>query len=79
MPPSRVHLAYSLSKTVTATAVGFLVQEGRLSLDDRVLDHFPELDRSVVADGWDDVRVTALPLDDGRARAGCLGRRSSTG
>ena len=31
----RVHLAYSLSKTVTATAVGFLVQEGRLSLEDR--------------------------------------------
>ncbi|GAA2482485.1 serine hydrolase domain-containing protein [Terrabacter carboxydivorans] len=54
---SRVHLAYSLSKTVTATAVGFLVQEGRLSLDDRVLDHFPELDRSAVAAGWDDVRV----------------------
>jgi CubicO group peptidase (beta-lactamase class C family) len=54
---SRVHLAYSLSKTVTATAVAFLVQEGRLSLDDRVLDHFPELDRSAVADGWDDVRV----------------------
>ena len=62
MPPSRVHLAYSLSKTVTATAVGFLVQEGRLSLDDRVLDHFPELDRSAVAAGWDDVRSgTASP------------------
>ncbi len=42
----RVHLAYSLSKTVTATAVGFLVQEGRLSVEDRVLDHFPELDRA---------------------------------
>ncbi|WP_330474406.1 serine hydrolase domain-containing protein [Terrabacter sp. C0L_2] len=54
---SRVHLAYSLSKTVTATAVGFLVQEGRLSLDDRVLDHFPELDRSAVSPGWEDVRV----------------------
>ena len=53
----RVHLAYSLSKTVTATAVGFLAQEGRLSLDDRVLDHFPDLDRSAVAPGWEDVRV----------------------
>ena len=53
----RAHLAYSLSKTVTATAVGFLVQEGLLSLDDRVLDHFPDLDRSVVAAGWDDVQV----------------------
>ncbi|GAA1986194.1 hypothetical protein GCM10009817_29680 [Terrabacter lapilli] len=54
---SRVHLAYSLSKTVTATAVGFLVQEGRLSLDDPVLDHFPDLDRSAVAEGWQQVRV----------------------
>ena len=45
----RVHLAYSLSKTVTATAVGFLVQEGRLSVEDRVLDHFPEIDRTTVA------------------------------
>ncbi|NUR79665.1 MAG: beta-lactamase family protein [Dermatophilaceae bacterium] len=53
----RVHLAYSLSKTVTATAVGLLVQEGRMSLDDRVLDHFPDLDRGAVAPGWDDVRV----------------------
>ncbi|MFC7598153.1 serine hydrolase domain-containing protein [Terrabacter sp. GCM10028922] len=53
----RVHLAYSLSKTLTATAVGFLVQEGRLSLDDRVLDHFPDLDREAVAPGWEDVRV----------------------
>ncbi|GAB3878015.1 serine hydrolase domain-containing protein [Terrabacter terrigena] len=53
----RVHLAYSLSKTLTATAVGFLAQEGRLSLDDRVLDHFPELDPNAVAPGWDDVRV----------------------
>ncbi|WP_374970298.1 serine hydrolase domain-containing protein [Terrabacter sp. BE26] len=53
----RVHLAYSLSKTVTATAVGLLVQEGRLSLDDPVLDHFPDLDRSAVAPGWGPVRV----------------------
>lgn len=53
----RVHLAYSLSKTVTATAVGFLVQEARLSLDDLVLDHFPDLDRSAVAAGWEHVRV----------------------
>ncbi|MGO4596493.1 serine hydrolase domain-containing protein [Terrabacter sp. 2RAF25] len=53
----RVHLAYSLSKTLTATAVGFLAQEGRLSLDDRVLDHFPDVDRDHVAPGWQDVRV----------------------
>jgi CubicO group peptidase (beta-lactamase class C family) len=55
--PERVHLGYSLSKTVTATAVGFLVQEGRLSVEDRVLDHFPEIDPATVPAGWHDVRV----------------------
>jgi CubicO group peptidase (beta-lactamase class C family) len=53
----RVHLGYSLSKTLTATAVGFLVQEGRLTLDDLVLDHFPEIDRAAVPPGWLDVRI----------------------
>ena len=33
----------STTKTLTATAVMTLVQEGRLSLDDRVVDHLPEL------------------------------------
>jgi CubicO group peptidase (beta-lactamase class C family) len=53
----RVHLGYSLSKTLTATAVGFLAQEGRLSLDDLVLDHFPQIDRAAVPPGWLDVRI----------------------
>ncbi|MCA1710570.1 MAG: beta-lactamase family protein [Actinobacteria bacterium] len=33
----------STTKTLTATTVMTLVQEGRLSLDDRVVDHLPEL------------------------------------
>lgn len=33
----------STTKTLTATAVMTLVQEGRLSLDDRVVEHLPEL------------------------------------
>jgi CubicO group peptidase (beta-lactamase class C family) len=37
----RVQLVYSLSKSFTATAVGLLVDEGRLSLDDRVFDVIP--------------------------------------
>jgi CubicO group peptidase (beta-lactamase class C family) len=40
--PDRLHLLYSLSKTFMSTAVGFAVQEGLLSLDDPVADHFPE-------------------------------------
>ena len=37
--PDRVQLLYSLSKSFTATAVGFLVDEGRLRLDDLVFEH----------------------------------------
>jgi CubicO group peptidase (beta-lactamase class C family) len=38
----RVNL-YSVSKTFTSLALGLAEAEGRLSLDDRLLDHFPEL------------------------------------
>lgn len=34
---------YSVSKTVTGLAVGLLAAEGRLSLDDPVVRHFPDL------------------------------------
>ncbi len=37
----RRRLVYSLSKTFTGTALGFQLQEGRLSLDDLVSDHLP--------------------------------------
>lgn len=36
-------LVYSLSKTFTGTALGLLLGEGRLSLDDLVSDHLPDL------------------------------------
>src|SRR5690348_13148509 len=39
--PDRVQLVYSLSKSFAATAVGLLVDAGRLSLDDRVFDVIP--------------------------------------
>jgi CubicO group peptidase (beta-lactamase class C family) len=42
--PDDVHLLYSMSKSFTATALGFAVAEGRLSLDDSVVKHFPDLD-----------------------------------
>ena len=36
------HVLYSMSKSVTSTAVGFAVSEGLLNLNDRVVDFFPE-------------------------------------
>lgn len=37
--PDDAPLLYSLSKSVTSTALGFAVAEGRLALTDRVVDH----------------------------------------
>lgn len=36
------HMMYSASKSVTSTAIGFAVDEGLLSLDDKVLSFFPD-------------------------------------
>ena len=40
--PKRVHMLYSLSKSFTSTAVGIAVDEGRLSVEDKVLGFFPD-------------------------------------
>lgn len=45
----QLHLLYSLSKSFTSTAAGMAEAEGLLSLDDRVVDVFPE-HANVVAD-----------------------------
>ncbi len=38
----RPHMLYSLSKSFTSTAIGLAVDEGRLSLDDKVVSFFPD-------------------------------------
>lgn len=37
------HIIYSTSKSITALAVGFCIEEGRFTIDDRIIDFFPEL------------------------------------
>jgi CubicO group peptidase (beta-lactamase class C family) len=54
----RVNL-YSVAKTFTSVALGLAEAEGRLTLDDRLLDHFPEL-RTVAADGFGEVTLRHL-------------------
>lgn len=54
----RVNL-YSVAKTFTSVAVGLAEAEGRLSLDDRLLDHLPEL-RPIAADGLGAVTLRQL-------------------
>ncbi len=45
--PQLPHLLYSLSKSVTATALGIAVAEGLVDFDATVLSYFPELDADV--------------------------------
>jgi CubicO group peptidase (beta-lactamase class C family) len=40
--PEARHMLYSLSKSFNATAVGLAIAEKKLSLDDKILDFFPE-------------------------------------
>ena len=40
--PDTAHILNSVSKTFTSTAVGFAISEGKLSLEDRIVDLFPE-------------------------------------
>ncbi len=40
--PQLLHTMYSVSKSFTATAVGFAVTEGKIGLDDPVISFFPE-------------------------------------
>ena len=40
--PAAQHMFFSLSKSFTSTAVGMAIDEGKLSLNDRIVDLFPE-------------------------------------
>jgi len=55
--PDTAHILNSVSKTFTSTAFGFAQSEGLLSLDDRLVDLFPE---SVPEDASDTLRRVTL-------------------
>jgi len=58
--PGDLHLMYSVSKSFTSTAVGLAVQEGRLSVDDKVLSFFPDLAPANPAAQMKNMRVRDL-------------------
>lgn len=58
--PQVPHAVYSLTKSVTSLAVGFAIQEGLLSLDDRVLTYFPELDAPTIRENIGDLKLRNL-------------------
>lgn len=55
--PDTPRLLYSLSKSFTATALGFAVDEGLVELDATVLSYFPEFDRLVTDERSRSIRV----------------------
>ncbi len=54
------HTLFSLSKTFTATAVGFAVQEKLLTVEDCVVDFFPDKDTDTVCDHMREMKVKHL-------------------
>ena len=54
------HMLYSHSKSFTSTAIGFLVEEGKLDLDERVMEIFPELTPTNVTENLKAMRVRDL-------------------
>src|SRR5574344_1672925 len=57
---NETHMLYSHSKSFTSTAIGFLVDDGKLDLDERVADIFPEDLPEHPADGICEIRVREL-------------------
>ncbi len=58
--PDKIHILNSVSKTFTATAVGFAIAEGKLSLSDKVVDIFPDKLPAEVSDNLKKVEVRHL-------------------
>lgn len=52
---------YSVSKSFTSTAIGIAVSEGLLTVEDRIIDIFPELVPENVSLNLDGMRGEAHP------------------
>ncbi|CAM4375751.1 serine hydrolase domain-containing protein [Paenibacillus tarimensis] len=58
--PDEPHQMFSVSKSFTATAIGLAVNEGLLSVDDKVLSFFPEKAPSIPSENLQEMRVHDL-------------------
>ena len=58
--PEYTHAMYSCTKTITATAVGFAVQEGLLKVSDKVISFFPDLLPDVISEDLANLTVEHL-------------------
>ncbi len=64
---------YSISKSFTATAIGMLITEGKLSEDDRIVDIFPDRCPPVISENLAALRVRhVLSMNMGQTDWECL-------
>lgn len=60
LTPDIPHIMYSVSKSITATAVGFAIDEGLLSLETKLLDIFPEYRPEKIDENLEELNVFHL-------------------
>lgn len=58
--PDLKHTMYSVSKSFTATAVGFAVSENKLSVEDKVISFFPEVTPSTISPNLEALKIIHL-------------------
>jgi len=58
--PENPHMLYSLSKSFTSTAVGLAINEGHFSIDDKVVQFFPDEAPAELSDNLNQMRVHDL-------------------
>ena len=58
--PESPHVMHSLSKSFTSTAIGMLVDEGKIALNDKVLSFFPEYAPEQPSWQWNAMRIRDL-------------------
>ena len=76
--PDHLHVMWSASKTFTATAVGFAVQDGLLSVTDKVVDFFTEDELPAVqSDRLRKMTVYDLLIMSSGFKDDCVGKAES--
>lgn len=58
--PDVKHMIFSQTKSFMSTAIGIAIGDGKLTLDDAVIDYFPEIDRSTLCENAKRMRVRHL-------------------
>lgn len=72
------HIMNSASKTLTSTAAGFAVAEGKLKLDDKVISFFPDKLPAKVSDNLKNMTVRdLLTMTSGQAKANTTAQRQT--